>query len=161
MNKRGSTVKHLLRLLTLFLCICSMDAGAAEHIDISRSGRITLSYPVRDIPFRLYKVADLRDDTQLTWTEQFERYGESVSLVQTAQSGWESAAQTLSGYASRDQLVPYAQQSTDFSGQVTFPIDTVGMYLVDWNTHQTGASIYSPRPYLITVPMQDTSGAWI
>ena len=94
---------------------------------------------------------------EFTLAGDFKNY--PVTLDGLDAEGWSTLAQTLYGYAQRDNLPQLDCGVTDSSGRITFPTkDAVmkpGLYLVAGKTVTAGGYSYRVAPFIISAPMED------
>ena len=157
------------RALTLCLCLCAALAAmqlpvrAAVQIDTARGCRLHIAYSHAGVPiggarFDLYRVADVDAYGVFTLSGDFADYPVDVNGLESAQ--WRALTETLAGYARRDALAPLDSGLTDRSGALTFPTaasDTLrpGLYLVTGQSVSDGQFVYTPEPFLVSLPSPD------
>lgn len=143
-------------LLAALLPTAAMARGL---IDTGKPVSLTVRYPCQGITFRLYRVAEVSAYGEYALTGDFK--DDPVTLKQPDQAGWRALAATLDGYAARDQRKPLAALETDANGRLTFSGLEAGMYLVTWQKHTTGGYIYTPVPFLVSLPGLDGEDNWV
>lgn len=151
-------------LLLCLLIFVQLPVSAAGLIETSHACMLTIRYldgntPVSGAPFELYRVADISEYGELTLTGDFASY--PVRLDGLDSSGWKTLAETLTGYVLRDRLTPLDSGKTNADGVLTFPNrrNTLmpGLYLVYGRTFSTGTYNYTTEPFLVLLPVTDTS----
>ena len=150
------------RLLVCAVLACLLLPAAASArglIDTSEPVSLTIQYPCRGAAFRLYRVAEVSPYGEYTLTGDFKDY--PVTLDQPDQAGWRALADTLEGYAARDELQPLAQGKTDENGRLTFSGLEPGLYLVTGEKHTAGGVTYTPEPFLVSLPGLDGADNWV
>lgn len=148
----------------LFPCFVT-SALAYETVDTSQESSLTVSFiengtGFAGVKFQLYRVADISAEGNLALTEEFEAY--PVSMTNLDSSGWRALAQTLDAYISRDGLLPLKTAGTDDNGQAVFDHLPIGLYLVKGSNCERDGSMYTPEPFLVSLPNKDQeSGEWV
>lgn len=163
--------KRALLLLIVFLLVVSLlpvQALAAEAIDPTRDVKITIQYTyggkaIPNAEFGLYYVASVSPYGEFTLTGDFKDY--PVSLDGLDADGWNTLAQTLYGYAQRDNLKQHDWGVTDANGSVSFPAKSSsmkpGLYLVAGKTTTAGGYAYKTAPFIVCAPAEDLQqNAW-
>lgn len=129
----------LLGMGILFMTLTRQNVSAAESGIL-----LTLGYDCSDVKFRVYRFAD--ENRELT--EKFEGYPVSFACSNNAQ--WLALAITLSGYVSRDQIVPEAESVTA-SGKTLFHDLKPGWYLVEGDASVQDGVIQTPVPFVLNL----------
>ena len=149
--------------LTLALCLGALAPGAlAAGIDVSQPCSLTVVFAdgekgISGAEFELYRVGDVPESGGFKLSGDFARYG--VSLDGLDSSGWRAAVQTLAAYARRDDIAPDSRAETGRDGRARFCSLTPGLYLVTGERTVSGGRVYTPEPFLISLPDKDGSGA--
>ena len=149
-------------LLSLLLAI---PVRAAGQIDPARQGSLTVHFGQEDtgfpdVTFRLYYVASISSDAALTLAGDFSAYPVTFDGLSTSE--WRALAQTLAGYAARDDLPPLQTAQTNADGDASFPLLPTGLYLVVGDTYSSGPDTYTPEAFLVSLPNADeTTGDWV
>lgn len=133
-----------------------IDVGKQVSLEVSIADEGTA---VAGMDFALYRVANVSDTAELSLAEEFAGYG--VALDGLDSEGWRAAAQTLAGYAARDQLEPLASAVTDSAGAARFDGMAVGLYLLVGQTVTQNGTRYDPEPALVLLPQLGEDGAWV
>lgn len=157
-TKRWRMLGSLLVCL-LLAALLPTAATARGLIDTGKPVSLAIQYPCQGITFRLYRVAEVSAYGEYTLTGDFK--DDPVTLKQPDQAGWRALAATLDGYAARDQRKPLAALETDANGRLTFSGLEAGMYLVSGQKHTTGGYVYTPVPFLVSLPGLDGEDNWI
>lgn len=147
-----------LLVLTL-LCALAMSAYAAEAVDFSRTGSISITMTYQDaaVPggsLTLYKVADVAVDNQSDYSFRYtEAYADcEVSLEELNAS---QTSQALAEYTAA-QEIPGVKQEIDEAGKVFFGELELGLYLLVQEDPAEGYD--TVNPFLVSVPgRQDDS----
>lgn len=163
--------KRALLLLIVFLLVVSLlpaQALAAEAIDPTRDVKITIQYTyggkaIPNAEFSLYYVASVSPYGEFTLTGDFKDY--PVSLDGLDADGWNNLAQTLYGYAQRDNLKQHDWGVTDANGSISFPAQSSsmkpGLYLAAGKTVTAGGYAYKTAPFFVSAPAEDLQqNAW-
>lgn len=148
------------KLTAVALCIITalclpLTAYAAE-----KKGSVSVlfhheTYPVADSQFKVYRIADeingkyfLRGD--------FTKYPVSLETLTSDTLG--GIANALSAYAARDSVKPYAEGKTNTRGRVVFSDLEKGLYLIVGSAVTEKNKIYTPQPFIVSVPFTDENG---
>lgn len=135
---RDNVMKRLIALLCAMVIIpftgFTLRADAAED-----TANLTVACSNEGIDLVLYKVADRSSDGDYELTEDFKDYG--VEILGIEGEELESAAQLLAIYATRDQLKPDQEITSDSSGKHTFADLEYGAYMVFNKAAATSKSI--------------------
>ena len=154
----------LLIALTLALCLGALAPGAlATGMDVSRPCSLTIVFADGDkgisgAEFELYHVGGVLESGGFKLSGDFARYG--VSLEGLDSSGWRAAAQTLAAYARRDGIAPDSRAETGRDGRALFDSLTPGLYLVTGERTVSGGRVYTPEPFLVSLPGAGEDGEW-
>lgn len=121
----------LLLGLTLMLSSLALAVSAdGEQVLIDMEAEVTveINYPVDDVPFRLYRVADLSTDgATVTLAGEFAQFS-SVLPVTDTDDFFSSYLSILVDYVGYYELTPVATDTT-VDGKVTFTSDSQGQPL--------------------------------
>ena len=162
MKNVNRRVLSLLVLLLLAFGLFPAEDLAAEAIDPERNVTITLNYvydgkAISGAEFGIYYIASVSPYGEFTLAGDFKDY--PVTLDGLDAEGWSTLAQTLYGYAQRDNLPQLDRGVTDSSGRITFPTkDAVmkpGLYLVAGKAVTLDGYTYRVAPFIISAPMED------
>lgn len=152
-------LKKLLTCLLLVLLLLPGSALARGLVDTQETAALTIRYPVAGVTFRLYRVADISHTGVFTLAEDFKDSG--VSMDQKDQEGWKGTAAALDAWTAREGKNPDVSGKTGQDGTLTVSDLTLGMYLVTWDRHTSGGYIYTPDPFLVSVPGLDENDDWV
>lgn len=108
--------------------------------------------------FGLLRVGDALESGGFKLSGDFARYG--VTLEGLDSSGWRAAAQTLAAYARRDGIAPDSRAETGRDGRALFDSLTPGLYLVTGERTVSGGRVYTPEPFLVSLPGAGEDGEW-
>ena len=147
----------------LIAMILPVTAFARGSVDIDHPASLNVSCthngsPLSGVSFDLYKVADMDSYGRYTITDTFSGY--SVSLDQKTAEGWRALAETISQYARRDRLPVLHQETTNAAGRASFADLSVGMYLVYGYRYISDDFVYTPEPFLVSLPSLDNDDDW-
>ncbi|MGN0133495.1 MAG: Cna B-type domain-containing protein, partial [Anaerotignum sp.] len=143
----------------------SVPAMAAERIDLDADVSLTIRFkhgsdPIAGAFFELYRVADVSASGKYTLSGDFEDYPVSLKNLNSAQ--WRELANTLSGYAQRDDLTALDSGKTSAKGTLVFPNKQKslkpGLYLVVGQRLEQGRYTYTPEPFLVCLPGVEPNG---
>lgn len=122
---------------------------------------LTLTYapdekPMADVTFRLFRVADVsRETVTFRPVAPYDAYH-----VLDGDGDWLTKASTLSGYVSRDGLEADATAVTDAAGTMTVSGLADGLYLILGETRSRDGYLYSPAPFLLSLPNTPDGHSW-
>lgn len=126
--------------------------------DGNQKGKLTITYEFSQIPFRVFKVADVSEEMKFTWTEEFE---DNIVYLEGMDSDvWRNAAQALSAYVTGAKIEPYSCQMTNESGWVCFEGLDTGLYLIMASSHEQNGRKYEIMPILLVLPFCTSDGKW-
>lgn len=147
------------------------QAQLNETADLTLDYHLTNGTEVQALPettFRLFKVADVDKNIRFTPTDAFKGYpvftptaDGAVKINELDADGWTSLANTLAGYVARDTagetpvLTADATLKTGVAGAETTATAAglpVGLYLVIGTPSSSGATTYTPAPFLAALP---------
>ncbi len=154
-------MKRLVTLCMSFVMLAMVltQVHARDFVDTSAQGSIVLSYPVSEIPFSLYRVGDMDQSGTPSFSGAYAEY--PLSLDCKEQSEWQALADTIAMYIAKDGLEADATVVTDGEGKASFENVAVGLYLVNWESHETENEKYTAQPLLVSVPNVDERDAWV
>lgn len=155
------TRKDLRFLLSMVMMIVAfqISALAAEPIDPEKEATLTIIYkdqekPITGAVFQMYQVGDISENGEFTLTGEFAAY--PVVIEDLDSTGWKALAETLYGYAKRDQLISVDEAETDAYGALKFPEQqehlTAGLYLIAGKRHIQNGKIYTAEPFMAWLP---------
>lgn len=162
--------KLLIICLSVILLTVPSTVHAIDKIDLDAPVSLTITTAVpasaeitpsamAGMSLDLYKVADTNEWAEFTLAGEFEDYNVRVNGLDS--EGWRDLAQTLSGYADRDDIPSLITQTLSASGNVDFGTLTPGLYLIDGQEFNVGEVIYTPTPFVICLPSRsEGSGTW-
>lgn len=151
----------LYRFIVCLLCIMTavllpFTAFAAEQGSLNILFRHGGTTPISGASFSLYCVAEMADDGSFKFTDDFKDY--SVSLDNLDSNGLNALAVTLSAYVARDSVSTDIQGKTGVYGELKFTGLKTGIYLVTGEEFTEGNTVYTPKPFIVSVPGRDTNG---
>ena len=150
-----------LLLSALVLCTLPIPANAEQKgIDVNAACSLNLRYmdadqPLDGVQFLLYRVADVDENGNFSWTHTFSQYNLNPDPKQVL-----TLSQTLAAYTVRDGLSPTMIGVTDINGVASFTGMTAGMYLVMGESYMSGGSRFTPVPTLAFFPFTGSDGRW-
>lgn len=151
--------------LALFLSLGVITVFAYTRIDTSAETSVTATFapeqtgPLKDVAFRLYKVAEVSDTVRFTPTQAFDGAAVDLNDVPSA-SAWADMAVTLLAYAQAEGISPAASAATDAAGQVRFSGLTVGLYLLAGDSTVVGDYAYAPGASMLLLPTLLEDDTW-
>jgi hypothetical protein len=142
--------------------------GTLWQIDPEKELSLTLhcscnGEPLEGIPFDLYYVGEVLADGELQMSESFSPY--TIARMDLSRSDWRMMAETLDGYAQRDEVPAVMTGKTDDNGILELPGGSgtlvPGVYLCEAHQEVEDDSIYSIEPFLVSLPEQAEDGTQI
>lgn len=161
MKSMKKTVTGIFLLFTwLFMAVLYIPQTvlADSGLDVSREGSLKITYECSDAVFRIFRAAEASENLEFRLSGDFAGY--PVSLEHPDGAGWREAADTLAVYAQRDQIKPAAEGKTDKDGTLVFANLAPGLYLVTGEPCSDNGCMYTPAPFLVSVPNRMEDGAW-
>ena len=165
MNKKKN-----LKRISLFLAVCMMVllfplSVAADSVD--HTPQITIKYPLSDVAFDFYKVADFSSSGVFNLEERFEVLESEVTDLKLLEDApeemttekWRSLSITLESYVSSRNMKADFSRTTDKDGNIVCAVEE-GLYLLIAEGKTYGNDFYMPPVYLVTVPNRDADGKW-
>lgn len=150
--------KRILPLLfcALLLLSAALPAHAAE------TGSITVLFqhenrPVAQADFQIYKAAEWNGDGY-TLVDPFDDYSVKMAADPNSES-WKPLASTLSAYAARDGILPFATAQTDEEGKLCFAGLAEGLYLITGSPATQDELLLFPQPMLVNLPFTKADGS--
>lgn len=162
MKRIKKTGKYFFLLLAFLLF--PMAVFAAGSIDLNQEVKLNISYRDQNTllagaEFRLYQVATVDENGELTVTDSFRQY--QVDIRGKNDEAWKTLASTLEGYVLRDKITPADSGKTGQNGELTFPTSSKkleqGLYLVLGQRHEQGSYRYDAAPFMVMLPSQNIS----
>ncbi len=168
MRKTRNQIFAFLLCAACLLAFCPSAAFAAGLVDVNRDVDLAIHYthesvPVANVPFDVYRVADIDENAQFSLAGDFQKY--PVSLDCETSDEWKSLAETLAAYVECDGISPLDSGATDEQGSVVFPKRqprlATGLYLVVGHAANVGGYTYTTEPFLVSLPnLNQASDAW-
>lgn len=149
-------------LLCLLLCTALLPTALAANLEDVESCTLDLSYligddpnkqPMENVEFRIYRVADITDALTFKRIEPFSEYAITAT-------DWLVRASTMAGYVSRDNVTPTDSAVTNAEGKVFFENLEKGLYLIVGDSKTVSGYIYTPTPFLLSLPYTDDGYTW-
>lgn len=152
-------------LLSLLLCVhAAMAEEAPDPIDLGRQIDLSIVYededtPLRQVTFRLYRIATVSENGVPTLVAPFSTY--PVSLEGQDADQWSALASTLEAYVLRDNIPATASGKTNGSGRMRMSL-ALGYYLVLGERHVQDGLVYEVLPAIVLLPTKSpVTGAWV
>lgn len=155
--------KIICSLLAVIFFLIPVQCFAANSVDVNRNSTITVYFrdektPIVGAKFNLYLVAECDKNGRLTVTQDFKNY--RVDFDIDDKEALQTLAQTLEGYALRDDIAPLDSGTTDANGILVFPTSgkelKPGLYLVTGERHTQNDKIYDATPFIVSIPSEDS-----
>lgn len=158
--------KWICALLALVLLgsILPLGARAIDHIDLSRTGTLTITSkyneqtPLKEAEFQLYRVAVPDIQCNLTATDRFLPLTAGWNLNKLDQEEWQALADHLMTQVRENRLTPDRAEKTNEAGRVTFEQLELGLYLILSAPHRQDLITFEPKPVLVMVPNRNMTG---
>lgn len=164
-----NTKKNLKRI-SLFFCICMMvllyplSAAAASG---DHAPQITIKYPLSDVTFDFYKVADFSSSGVFELEERFEVLADEITDLKLLEDApeqmtagkWRALSMTLESYVYSQKLKEDFSRVTDKEGNIICAVEQ-GLYLLVGEGKKYGNDYYTPPANLAAVPNRDVNGKW-
>lgn len=155
--------KIICSLLAVIFFLIPVQCFAANSVDVNRNSTITVYFrdektPIVGAKFNLYLVAECDKNGRLTVTQDFKNY--RVDFNTDDKEALQALAQTLEGYALRDDIAPLDSGTTNANGILVFPTSgkelKPGLYLVTGERHTQNDKIYDATPFIVSLPSEDS-----
>lgn len=163
MKRMGKRITKALVVLVCMLGLLTVPAAAQtegaeavslrlQYVDEGRGDR-----PLAGLRLTLYRVADVTGVEGYRLTPEF-----SSARVDLTGSDAGAAAETLCAFAQSEpetvEPAKAAQGETDEEGSFFVPELLPGLYLVTGETLRVSGGAYTPVPFLLALPQQDSGG---
>ena len=157
--------KNLFSIIICSFLIMSSNIFAANFSEEKNDLSITIEYEnhgkkIKDVTFIIYYIAQMSDNLEFTWDEQFAFLDSILELNDLTTDDWKKISNTLSTYIDLYQLLPYDTNQTDTNGRAEFKDLKQGLYLIVGSKHVTNERMYSIMPSLVTLPNLDENRNW-
>ena len=158
MRLTRKTIVSILVCLLVMAAVLPVSVSAAQSIQTDAPCSLTIVYQQEDTPmtgarFRIYRIAEISENGNLTATQAFSRYEVDLTALDSA------AAQTLLGYAQLDEIEPDLVLTLDDRGTATAERLATGVYLIAGDRVQTEAGSYTCTPMIVSLPVEQ-DGSW-
>lgn len=154
MKKSISRICILIAMLIVLPLMTTVSA--AEDISIE------LRYNPGACTFQFYKIADISQNGEPTITDQFKKYTDSVTSLNSLGSlnaeEVRALSTTLEAIVLRDGLLPLFEVKTDQNGVLVKNNPDRAVYLVLGEQTRDEQYVYTPAPLLISVPTRLDDG---
>lgn len=161
--------KNLKKLgLLLGICIlvmlCPLSAMAAST---DYTPQLTIKYPLSDVTFDFYKVADFSSTGIFELEDNFDMLSMEVADLKLLEDApeemtadkWRTLSMTLDSYVHGMEIEPDFSMDTDENGNLVCSVEE-GLYLLVAEAKLYGKDLYIPPANLVTVPNRDVEGKW-
>lgn len=140
----------------------NVAAGSVET-----TPQIIIKYPLSDITFDFYKVADFSSLGVFELEDKFEMFKSEITDLriledepeQMTTEKWRSLATTLESYIYSQSIEADFSRITDENGNIVCEVEQ-GLYLLIGEGAMYGKDFYMPPVYFATVPNMDVDGKW-
>lgn len=166
-NRKVRSIGCLVLLIFFLMPVLALGADTNDIIDIDRDVHLTIHYednnqPLADAVFQVYLAATLDEQGNRMVTDAFQQY--PVNWQSNDSKVWKTMADTLEGLIAVDQhLKTAASGQTDQNGNLEFGTKEnlkPGLYLVTGERHGQDGRIYYAKPFLVQLPVKDSSESW-
>lgn len=161
-------IKNLKRIC-LFLSVCIMVMLYPLNVMASpdNTGQLTIKYPLSDVRFYIYKIADFSSVGEFDLEDRFDVLSDEITDLklledtpdQMTADKWRSLSITLESYISSQGLDADIFMTTDADGNIVCEVEE-GLYLLIAEAKLYGKELYIPPANLVTVPNRDEEGKW-
>lgn len=134
--------------------LCLFMSLFAFNIQASPKGRVTVSFPIVECEFELYKVATIVND-QVVLDKDFK--GLNVNIDVTSADSLNAASNVLDGYVKSNHIQYDAINKVNQELNVTFNDLNEGIYLILGNMIKDNDMMYTIMPMLVVVPYTNTN----
>ncbi len=154
------------RVLCLMIVLAILPTGIIAAGPVSESeGNLTINYiagdkAIKNASFSIYRIADIDPYGVYTLTEEFK--DTSVDLKGHEESHWRDVTEVLEGFAKLNKIKATATGKTDNDGTLKFENLELGLYMVTGQKKTQSNNVYTPNPFLVSVPMIDAeTNEWV
>ncbi|MEE1086572.1 MAG: Cna B-type domain-containing protein [Schaedlerella sp.] len=163
-------IKKNLKRISLFLSICMMVLLfplSAAATSVENAPQITIKYPLSDVTFDFYKVADFSTTGVFELEERFEALADEITDLKLLEDApeqmtadkWRTLSVTLESYVYSHKLKANFSKMTDEEGNIVCAVEE-GLYLLIAEGKMYGNDFYTPPANLAAVPNMDVDGKW-
>lgn len=156
-------VKRIFALM-LALCLAMLPcaanalstADATEKLSLTQDCSVTAVYGSDGEVFsaaqvKLYKIADITDELQYVYTDDFAPCDISINGIQS-NSEWNVRRTTFESHIAANGITPYAVDVTDDNGAISFPGLRPGLYMLSAVTAEKNGMRYYFDTALVALP---------
>lgn len=149
--------------MAILLLPCKVNAAPEEEMT-----RLTIKYPVGNVEFEFYKIAEFSEYGEFELIYPFDMYADEIQNLENLEKNtevvttetWVELATTLESYVVSERLSYDFLEKTSESGRITIENIEKGLYLILGDMAATEEKTYTPAPVLMTVPNRDEAGNW-
>lgn len=144
-------------ILICVLLFGNSASASGSNTPSETLGRFIIHYRYEDQPvagarFSIYKAGEVLENGKIVLSGDFAHY--PVDMSEMIDSSFQSAADTLYGYAVKDQLRPQYIAETNASGTTYIYEVPRGLYLVAGEPCRINGMTYTCQPQLVVLPYQ-------
>lgn len=160
-----------IKKLDKFICLCIVIMLFPLHVFAASENDetgLTIKYPVGDVYFTFYKVADFSEYGVFELVSPFDIYADEITDLENLEKApeemttesWVNLAYTLESYVVSERIPYDFIERTSDSGRIAVENIDKGLYLIIGEQSESEGKVYTPAPVLITVPNRDEEGMW-
>lgn len=154
-------IAGILCMAVLMIMPLQLPSAVSAAESSNRKGSLSIFFhhedrAISDAVFSIYRIANIKQDGSYALTGKYADY--SVSLENLDVEGMNTLASTLWAYTARDSVTPDAQGKTNEYGGLKFSNLSRGLYLVIGDVFKEGNVIYTPQPFLVSIPSENKIG---
>lgn len=167
--KKNNFIK--MKKLYKFICLCMVIMLFPLHVVAAPENdetSLTIKYPVGNVYFIFYKVADFSEYGDFELVSPFDIYADEITNLEILEKApeemttesWVNLAYTLQSYVVSERISYDFIERTSESGRITIENIDKGLYLIIGEQAESEEKIYTPAPVMMTVPNRDEAGEW-
>lgn len=139
------------KILAAFLCVlvlfaCTITTFAAPDQNTNKKGSITISFPLENAKFDLFKIGKVSGG-EVELFDEFAKYRVDMES--------KSAADTMTLYLKKDKVAPFKSAITNASKEAVFNNLDRGVYLVAGNSFVEDYCHYYLKSFIVYIPYND------
>ena len=157
------------KFIWMIICVCFMVSifSVSAYADENQT-ELKVQYPLENVTFRIYKIADFSEYGKFDLVEPFDAYADEIQDLENLETNteaittqtWMDLATTLESYVVKEKLSYDFIEKTDDNGRFVIPGIEKGLYLITGEMIIKDDKMYSPATVLMTVPNRDKGGDW-
>lgn len=157
-------MKQFFVWLYLFILLIPLNVFASNE-----DTELTIKYPLDNVQFSFYKVAEYSEYGCFNIVEPFTSYKDQIQSFELIENNskdfrakdWDYLADTLNAYVVEKNISPSFDKITNCDGIISLAGIDKGLYLLLCETVEKEEQVYTAAPVLISVPNIDKEGTWV